>query len=89
MAQYKIDKVDTVPGDEVPEYCTKKMVYPVKHIGEENSDGDILLVTTIATRFFDADGNHIREFDKLDRYTDGEYVDSTPNDMMDLSEVVE
>jgi hypothetical protein len=78
-------------GDDVPAYVTQKMVYPVKHIGEESADGsgDVLLVTTVATRYFDADGTYLKEFDKLERFTDGEYVDSSPNDMMDLSELVE
>ena len=89
MPQYKINKVPVVTGDDVPEYVTQKMVYPVKQIGEDDGTGNVILVTTVATRFFDESDRHLKEFDKLDRYTDGEYVDTTPDQMMDLEEVVE
>jgi len=89
VAQYKINKVPVETGDDVPEYVTQKMVYPVKQIGEEDSEGNVILVTTIATRFFDENDRHLNEFDKLDRYSDGEYVDTTPNQMMDLEEIAE
>jgi hypothetical protein len=73
-------------GDNVPAYCTQKIVGPVKHIVETDASGDRILVTVVTTCYFDAEGNHIDGQDKRERFEDGEHAADSPNDMMDTAD---
>ena len=86
MAKKYVQMVPVDGGDTVPAYLTQKIVGPVKHIVERDDEGNNILVTAVTTCYFDAEGNHISENDKLDRSMDGEHVDDSPDDMMNLSD---